>query len=344
MPLTLPRALIAIVVVGAIVAAIGWFGRPDLAAGGGGTIIVVDTVIDENESNSSCSLREAIVASNNDANYRGCIALGAGEDLIEFSLGPGTPTIALTSQLPAIGDAVVIDGGPNRVEIRGPGNGFGFFVSSDFVSLLRLVINNFNIGIQVYESSNVTIAGSYIGTNATGAAAIPNGFGITVFEGSTAQSMIRIGGTNGLTPGGPCTGDCNLISGNTNNGVNASSNTVVQGNFIGTNVSGTGPIGNGAGVELAGPVQVGGPSAAAGNLISGNTVAGIQYLANMGAATIQGNKIGTNALGTLPVPNGIGIHFNGGGAGTVIGGPDPGARNLISGNATDGIRNASQEC
>lgn len=69
--------------------------------------------------------------------------------------------------------------------------------------------------------SGLKIAGNRIGTNSAGTAAIPNTFeGIKVdAAGSPFGAGILIGGITGLTPGGPCTGDCNLISGNLRHGV-----------------------------------------------------------------------------------------------------------------------------
>jgi len=82
-----------------------------------GTVIVVDTTVDEDEDNGTCSLREAIMASNGSADYNGCVRSGSGEDVIVFALGPGTSTITIGSPLlPPITETVTIDGGSERVE------------------------------------------------------------------------------------------------------------------------------------------------------------------------------------------------------------------------------------
>ena len=94
---------------------------------------------------------------------------------------------------------------------------------------------------------------------------------------------------------------------------------------------------NGGGVQVASAIlTIGGPTAADGNLISGNQSNGI-YM-NAGGGTIQNNRIGTDVTGTVALPNGNGIYavmgvFN---APLLIGGP--GAGNLISGNTTYGIQ------
>ncbi|NKB24653.1 MAG: hypothetical protein GKR87_09835 [Kiritimatiellae bacterium] len=80
---------------------------------------------------------------------------------------------------------------------------------------------------------------------------------------------------------------------------------------------------------------VGGTSAGAGNLISGNDFDGIQILAD--GQLIQGNIIGLDSLGSDPIPNGSdGIEIRGG-INSMIGGSASGARNVISGNTRNGI-------
>src|SRR5205807_4590888 len=71
----------------------------------------------------------------------------------------------------------------------------------------------------------------------------------------------------------------------------------------------------------------------AGNLISGNTGSGIRLTGTAGANNqSQGNVIGLSAAGTaLGSANGV---FVNGGPGTLIGGTNSQARNVISGSTT----------
>ncbi len=107
-------------------------------------------------------------------------------------------------------------------------------------------------------------------------------------------------------------------------------------NFIGTDSSGTVPLGNGqAGILIWSALnQIGGLTQAERNLISANAGDGISIL---GGAVILGNYIGTDVTGTLPLGNaGDGV-LNGEGGQAIIGGPEPGAGNLISANGRNGI-------
>ncbi len=114
-------------------------------------------------------------------------------------------------------------------------------------------------------------------------------------------------------------------------------NHVVEGCYIGTDVTGTSASPNGTGISIVGGStnnRIGGPAAGQGNLLSGNS-AGIGATAVAGVITIQGNRIGTNAAGTAAIPNLRGIQLTG--APAAIGGSADGEGNLISGNEEEGI-------
>jgi titin len=127
---------------------------------------------------------------------------------------------------------------------------------------------------------------------------------------------------------------------------------VVQGNYIGVDVSGSIAFANdnGIAVEYLG-LGLGGPS----NTKIGGAGAGVQrHLWNKyfgislsngaNGNTIQGNLIGTNMAGIAKVPNGNADNTSGGGislfmgSGDLIGGTVTGARNIISGNHGYGVR------
>ncbi len=116
-----------------------------------------------------------------------------------------------------------------------------------------------------------------------------------------------------------------------------SDNNVIQGNFIGTDVSGTADLGNSYGIEVENSTgnTIGGTTAGNGNLISGNRFYGI-FLDNSPDNDIAGNFIGTDGSGTAALGNEIGIRLLGSSSNT-IGGALAGERNIISGNTSVGV-------
>src|SRR6185503_12261958 len=112
--------------------------------------------------------------------------------------------------------------------------------------------------------------------------------------------------------------------------VSAGSGNTIQGNLIGTDVTGTARIPNNTGMDARGQNNVvGGLTPAARNIISGNGAVGV-IVGGVGT-TFYGNYVGTDITGTLPLGNGsVGVL---GYDNAVIGGTVPGARNVIAANA-----------
>ncbi len=162
------------------------------------------------------------------------------------------------------------------------------------------------------------VQGNHIGVSLGGTVGLGNGEGI------------QIHATAGTTIGGSSVSSRNTVSGNTGRGVGVSTgctDTLIQGNFIGTDSSGSVAIGNGSyGVGVASPTTIGGSETASGNLISGNGAYGIFGL----RMTILNNLVGTSAAGTGAIPNKAGISC----ASDCTVGAE-GAGNVISGNGFD---------
>jgi Calx-beta domain/Beta-propeller repeat/Carboxypeptidase regulatory-like domain/CarboxypepD_reg-like domain len=256
-----------------------------------------------------------------------------GTDTITFNIpGAGVKAINLSVPLPEITEAVVIDAttqpgyaGTPLVELEGANAGFenGLVITAGNSTVRGLAIGGFQFsGIVLRSCNNNIIQGNYIGTDATGTQQRQNNTGILLSNSSTNV----IGGTSAAAR--------NVISGNIKGIEIFGAGNVIQGNFIGTNASGTAAIGNrDLGVTInPDPVftnnLIGGISAGAGNLISGNSTGiFIQAPGN----TIQGNLIGTDITGTNKIGHGDGIHA--GAPNTLIGGLTPAAGNIISGNS-----------
>lgn len=157
----------------------------------------------------------------------------------------------------------------------GPGNtlnGVNIINSSGNTIQNSLLSGNGVAGVQVAGSSSSTISYSYIGTNFSGTAAIPNALGVNVRLTSTFTTIIN-----------------NIISGNSGAGVQfgdgATINQVVR-NFIGTQADGVSPLGNGGdGVLFA---------LSAPNLPDGNVVGGTAGTST-GACTGLCNVIAFNS-------------------------------------------------
>ncbi len=180
-------------------------------------------------------------------------------------------------------------------------------------------------------SSNSVVLGNYIGTNVTGNAAIPN-----------SASGVRVIGP-GNTVGGLLAAERNLISGNNGEGVifqtAAAQTSVAVGNWIGLNVSGTAALANtGSGVRISGSsgIRVGGSTTAERNVIAGNSFNGVTIDGGSSNSVVLGNYIGTNISGNAAIPNlAAGVRMTG--PSNTVGGTLASERNVISGNAGNGV-------
>ena len=191
----------------------------------------------------------------------------------------------------------------------------------------------------LYSNQN-TVSGCHIGTN----------LGESLIFGNKTQGIYIAHNANQNIVGGTAAGASNVICGNGGNGIqfndNANGNSVL-GNFIGTNTRsavGFGNIGNGVEVDSSTSNVIGGTTAAARNIISGNgttqnnKLAGIAfYSANNN--TVTGNYIGTDVTGKIALGNGNqGVYITGYSSGDVIGGKSASYWNTISGNSGDGVQ------
>jgi hypothetical protein len=170
---------------------------------------------------------------------------------------------------------------------------------------------------------------------------------------TSATIQIQIDGTNaGLVHGLYATSAGNTIRGLSvvhfqHDGIRIAGpqamGNVVAGNHIGTDAAGMGAGGNTwSGVYLGAGARyntIGGDAPAARNVVSGNDSWGINLVGSaVMSNTVSGNYVGTDASGTISLPNdGVGIHLTGGTRYNTIGGDAPGQRNVVSGNTGHGI-------
>jgi hypothetical protein len=189
----------------------------------------------------------------------------------------------------------------------------------------NIISGNSLYGIQV-SASALSVLGNYIGTDVSGTVAVPNGWGVVVF-------------TSNNTIGGTTTAARNIISGNQYDGIGiagSASGVQVQGNYIGTTYSGSTALGNGDGIEAQGNNNtLGGTTASARNVISGNDLDGIVIDSGTTGVAVLGNYIGTAYTGTSAVANANGIEIAG--SNNTLGGTTTAARNVIAGTSADGV-------
>src|SRR5918994_183346 len=144
--------------------------------------ITVTTTTDEQTTNGTCSLREAIEAANTNTAVDACVAGSATEnDVINFAL-PGTApwTVNLTTELPPLTSNIEIDGpGADQLTVRRADTAVDnfriFTVSGDttVVTIKGMTISNGNTvdntkggGILIADSGIITVTDSTISGNA----------------------------------------------------------------------------------------------------------------------------------------------------------------------------------
>jgi CSLREA domain-containing protein len=319
-----------------------------IAGGAQAAIVTVTTTSDDITPNDgSVSLREAIQAINagNNLGDPDIIAENPGtfgvNDTIDFAIPQLVPAVQQTIQvgntgngaLPALTKPVAING------YSEPGASANTLINADN-AVVEIALDGANAGagadglLLALGSAGSTVQGldifdfsrNQVELQSGGDVVAGNSVGFDT-SGSPTHSPIgvRISNASGNTVGGTTKAARNVISGNVGSGVEIIGTTalpatgnVVEGNFIGTDPTGTSANGNGrfgANAQV-GAVQVsggnantiGGTTAFARNVISGNG-SGVDIRNGGQNNVVQGNFIGVGADGVTPVPNtGFGVH------------------------------------
>lgn len=280
------------------------------------------------------------------ANYLVNINIGTGTLVDLATPGPGSWLSGLWLDN---GSGVGISCGGGQVDVFGnhiisssssglSGIKYSGVVSSKIGGLFhfqRNVISNhnnsvFSSGIYLASGTNATIQGNFIGTNATGDAALPNAIGIL-----TNSSTALIGGSYLMN-------NRNVISGNNNHQIQieTGSNVEIYGNIIGLDAAQTNSLSaSSTGINALNNTngQIGGELPGQGNVICGHGTGIILSSANQ--FNVKGNYIGlANKPGFTSFPNGTGISILGNGDNYhFIGEYTLGGRNYICHNTNMGI-------
>lgn len=263
------------------------------------------------------SLRQAVLSAN----------ATPGPDAITFAIGSGVQTITPATPLPAITDAVSIDGttqpgyaGTPIIELDGiqPGtDSYGVVLVAGNSSVRGLAVIRFGKGGILVDGPAATgnvIAGNYVGLAPDGVTPrgnARNGLDFQIIGGvflvldGGAGVWVR-NGAHANTIGGTTAADRNVISGNGHGLViteAGTDNNSVVGNYIGTDAVGSTAVGN----RTRGDYLMNGPN---GTVLGGNVIAGNGWsdvwVGDTGwqppsNTRIRANKIGTDATGTVPV-------------------------------------------
>jgi CSLREA domain-containing protein len=296
----------------------------------------------------TCTLRAAIQEAN----------ATPGADTINFNIpeafrdpGSGVATITPASVLPEITDRVTINGytqagaHPNtktlgddaalKIQLNGTNAvNIGLMISNSSGSVIKgLVVNRFlAAGIAVSGDSVANrIEGNLIGTDPTG----------TVDQGNIFDGVAIFGGPTETVVGGSTPDKRNVISGNGRLSLflDGSHGSRIQGNYVGTDKSGTKDLGNANGIHVQNTsgTTVGGTTAASRNVISGNDQTGLT-IADSQEIKVLGNRIGTTASGTSALGNGFfGVSIQQGSSNNSVGDGTSAGSNTIAFNGRDGV-------
>lgn len=212
------------------------------------------------------------------------------------------------------------------------------FIGDAASGLGNVISANGGYGVQVVggSASDNAITSNLIGLNAAGTGALTN-----------ADDGIRISSAPDTTIGGSTDNARNVIAAPSGRaGIDltgsAATGTVIQGNYIGTDINGTTRLTAGSfGISVfdVANTTIGGTDSGAGNVVAGYSVTGLHLSSNMSGSTVQGNFIGTDTSGALDLTTGFyGIGLQNSISNVTIGGTASDAGNVIAYHSQNGIK------
>ena len=288
----------------------------------------------------------------------GTTIIGNGQQGVYIAFGANNNTIGGT----IAASRNIISGNTNGVYINGTGSDSntisGNYIGTDITGTLdrgntasgiyvnggalNVIDNNVVSGNDAYgiyvsgaAASGTTISGNLIGLNAAGTASLLN-----------ADDAIHLNAAAATQIGGNTAADRNVINAAFGEyGVYTfnTTDTTIEGNFIGTDSLGTTALSGGSfalNISDSADTTIGGTASAEANVIAAYAVTGINISgAGSSGTSVAGNYIGTDVGGTIDLTSGLyGIALQLGVTGVTIGGTAAGAGNTIAFNGTNGIR------
>ena len=257
----------------------------------------------------------------------GAVVYASGSTLVQNNVIGMAPD--LTTRLDSLASGITVQTANNQV-LQNIVAGNGSLANP------RSAIDLFS----AFSTGNV-VRGNFVGTTPAGLAGLGNfGWGISINDAS------------GNIIGGTSAADRNVVVGNSSGALlivasatGSANNNLITGNYFGMMPNGTDSLNNGDGLVLSASVggaingtTIGGASAIARNLISGNSNGGISLNgAGVGNTVIAGNYIGVAADGITARGNaGNGIYMNGA-HDTTVGGNTAAEGNVIAFNQINGL-------
>jgi hypothetical protein len=233
----------------------------------------------------------------------------------------------------AVGGTTVLANSGNGIEAKGTGTTIGGNSGSNYFTR-NFIGGNGKDGVLFDNgASGNQVLGNFIGI----------GVGGTIGVGNVANA-IEVASSSSNTIGGTTSGAGNVLSGSGNDGVlidSTGTNNLLQGNYVGTDYSGQVAVANsGSGIEIQGTGNtVGGTVSGARNILAGNSKDGVRIDSTASGTLVQGDWIGINAVNKALANSGNGVNIAGNS--NTVGGTVSAARNIISGNTSDGVLIAS---
>jgi len=276
-----------------------------------------------------------------DIQERNIISGNAGSGVLVADTGPSRKTLISGNYVGIASDYITATpNGSDGVSIR-----YTTVMKGTDRVLGNVISGNAGSGVSIAGASGTILEGNIVGLTADGLSPLGN-LGTAGVVVSNDSSKVRIG-TNGDNLND--TMERNIIAGNSQKGIviEGASDSVVSGNYIGTNRDGAAAVPNRTGgihVKGGSNTRIGTDgsndvfNANERNLISGNGANGVTISQSAQNTVVAGNWIGLNASGVGVISNtGNGIELSGDSANTIVGTNGDGSgdsdeRNIISGN------------
>lgn len=156
----------------------------------------------------------------------------------------------------------------------------------------NVIGGNTNYDVAIVNATNNAAAGNNIGVAGNGTSLLPSPTGVWITGTSSTNAV-----------GGTSPGNTNVIGGHTDGiRIEDATGTLINGNWVGVNINGTGAVPNTNGIHILGNAPDTSIGALRANVVSGNNT-GVLVESPTGSVAVEGNLIGTDVNGTGSLAN-----------------------------------------